>query len=313
MSSAKREPARSYLSELDFNAETTANIIELASQLKAERGFGEYRTALMGRSVALYFEKPSVRTRVSFTVGICELGGNVVELNGSNTKVGKGEDAADFASVLGGYVHMIVARVFKQSVLQDMADYAGVPVINALSDERHPCQAIADGLTIKERLGRINGVRFAFVGEGNNVATSTGLLLAMLGAEVRVASPAGYGLAEKILAEAGGFQGTITQLEDPKAAVRDADVVYTDTWISMGQEAEAEERRKVFKGYKVDEALMDLAQSDAIIMHCLPAVRDEEIASSLMYHRRSAIWDQAENRLHAQKALMLNLLRSPLQ
>lgn len=307
--SAKRRPVQSYLSELDLDAEATLHIVDLAATLAAERAHEEYRTAFVGRSVALYFEKPSVRTRVSFTVGVHELGGHVVELTGTNTKVGKGEDAADFASVLGGYVRMIVARVYEQSTLDKMRDFAGVPVINALSDERHPCQALADALTIRQRLGRIGGIRFAFVGEGNNVATSTGLLLAMLGADVRVASPKGYGLPEATLAEAKDLAGSMVQLDDPREAVDGAHAVYTDTWVSMGQEAEAQERRRLFRGYRVDEALLEVADPSVIVMHCLPAVRDEEISASLMYDDRSAIWSQAENRLHAQKALMLHLLR----
>lgn len=307
--SIKRNPAPSYLSELDLTPEATAEIVALAAALKAERTHREYRTALVGQSVALYFEKPSVRTRVSFTVGVSELGGNAVELTGSNTKVGKGEDAADFATVLGGYVRLIVARVFDQGTLEEMAEHAGVPVINALSDARHPCQALADALTLQERLGTLDGIRFAFVGEGNNVATSTGLVLAMLGAEVRVASPEGYGLPRSTLEEASALAGSVRQVIDPREAVEGAHAVYTDTWISMGQEAEAAERRKIFAGYKVDESLMEKARPEAVVMHCLPAVRDEEIAASLMYDERSAIWHQAENRLHAQKALMLHLLR----
>lgn len=306
---SKREPVQSYLSELDLDPEATAHVVDLAAQLKAERALGEFRTALARRSVALYFEKPSVRTRVSFTVGVHELGGHIVELTGSNTKVGKGEDASDFASVLGRYVRMIVARVFKQETLEKMAEHAGVPVVNALSDDRHPCQALADALTIQERLGRIAGIRFAFVGEGNNVATSTGLLLAMLGAEVRVASPEGYGLPPRVLREAEGLAGSVTQLVDPVEAVKGAHAVYTDTWISMGQESQAAERRRTFAGYQVDAALLEHAEPEAIVMHCLPAVRDEEISAEVMYEDRSAIWDQAENRLHAQKALMLHLLR----
>ena len=307
--SAKRKPVQSYLSELDLSAADSAHIVELADQLRSERSLGEYRTALVGGSVALYFEKPSVRTRVSFTVGVHELGGHVVELTGSNTKVGKGEDAADFASVLGGYVRLIVARVFSQQTLERMVEYAGVPVINALSDERHPCQALADALTLRQRLGRIEGLRFAFVGEGNNVATSTGLLLAMLGAEVRIASPEGYEISESTLRDAHALAGSLTQLRDPEEAVDGAHAVYTDTWISMGQEEEAAERRRIFRRYRVDEQLLRSAHPDAIVMHCLPAIRGEEITAELMYDPRSAIWDQAENRLHAQKALMLHLLR----
>ncbi|MBK6687626.1 MAG: ornithine carbamoyltransferase [Deltaproteobacteria bacterium] len=297
---------KNYLSELDLDVEETMALLFRAKQLKAQRG--EPRSELAGRHVALYFEKPSVRTRVSFTVAVHELGGQVIELGPSNTKVGKGEDERDFAKVIGRYVHGLVARVFSQDKLQSMAAYAGVPVINALSDERHPCQALADVLTIQERKGELRGLRFAFVGEGNNVATSTGLLLAALGAQVRVASPAGYGLPPAVLDQAQGLAGTLTQVEDPVAAVRAADVVYTDTWISMGQEAEAEARRQIFGRYRVDQDLMRHADDEAIVMHCLPAVRGEEIDGELMYEERSALWDQAENRLHVQKALLLELL-----
>lgn len=297
---------KNYLSELDLDVEETMALLFRAKQLKAQRG--EPRSELARRHVALYFEKPSVRTRVSFTVAVHELGGQVIELGPSNTKVGKGEDERDFAKVIGRYVHGLVARVFSQDKLQSMAAYAGVPVINALSDERHPCQALADVLTIQERKGELRGLRFAFVGEGNNVATSTGLLLAALGAQVRVASPAGYGLPPAVLDQAQGLAGTLTQVEDPVAAVRAADVVYTDTWISMGQEAEAEARRQIFGRYRVDQDLMRHADDEAIVMHCLPAVRGEEIDGELMYEERSALWDQAENRLHVQKALLLELL-----
>ncbi len=302
--------APSYLTELDLDADATLALLDLAAELKRERAHGEYRSALVGRTVALFFEKPSVRTRVSFTVGVQELGGHVVELTGTNTKVGKGEDAADFASVLGRYVRLMVARVFAQRTLEEMATHAGVPVVNALSDERHPCQALADALTLRERYGSLDGLRFAFVGEGNNVATSTGLLLAMLGAEVRVASPSGYGLPPERLADAAGFKGSLVQLVQPEEAVEGAHAVYTDTWISMGQEAEAAARRAIFAGYRVDEALMSHADREAVVMHCLPAVRGEEIAGSLMYADCSLIFEQAENRLHAQKALMLHLLRA---
>ncbi|MEM1024013.1 MAG: ornithine carbamoyltransferase [Myxococcota bacterium] len=296
----------SYLSELDFEPARTLNILASARRLKAERG--RDRNDLAGRSVALYFEKPSVRTRVSFTVGIQELGGRVVELSSATTKVGRGEDPEDFAAVLGRMVHLLVARVFSQEVLGTFARRAGVPVINALSDERHPCQALADAQTILERKGRIEGTVFAFVGEGNNVAASTGLLLAALGAEVRVASPVGFGLPKERLAEARGLAGSVTQLQDPKEAVDGADAVYTDTWISMGQEAESEERVRIFRDFKVSPELMAGAREDALVMHCLPAVRGQEIEAELMYADNSAIWDQAENRLHAQKALILDLM-----
>ncbi|NJK88815.1 MAG: ornithine carbamoyltransferase [Myxococcales bacterium] len=300
-----------YLTELDLPTGATLRILADAEKLKAERAAKKTRDCLHGRSVALYFEKPSVRTRVSFSVGIAELGGQVVELSSSNTKVGKGEDPADFATVLGRYVHAIVARVFSQDVLHTLAKHGNVPVINALSDERHPCQALADAMTIRERKGKVADCVFAFVGEGNNVAASTGLLLASLGAEVRVASPDGYGLAAGVLYESRGLQGKLLQTDSVEEAVTGADVVYTDTWISMGQEQEGQARRETFRGYRIDARTMKWAKPDAIVMHCLPAVRGEEIDAELMYSDSSAIWDQAENRLHVQKALLRALLGAP--
>lgn len=296
-----------YLSELDLHPNETREVLELARTLKMERGTA-FRDTLRGKHIALYFEKPSVRTRVSFTVGVQELGGQIVELSATNTKLGKGEHVEDFASVIGRYVHALVARVFDQSALHAMSRYAGIPVINALSDDRHPCQALADVLTILERKGRIEGLKIVFVGEGNNVATSTGLMAASLGAKFVVASPEGYGLRGERLAEAKGMTGSITQTSDVLAAAKDADVIYTDTWISMGQEAETAERRKIFAEYRIDTRLLDEAASDVIVMHCLPAVRGEEIDRDLMYGKHSAIWQQAENRLHVQKALLSRLL-----
>jgi ornithine carbamoyltransferase len=282
-----------YLTELDLDAAETKKLLEDAMWLKKER---IAHRDLAGKHVALYFEKPSVRTRVSFSVAVHELGGNVVELGPSNTKVGKGEDPEDFAKVIGRYVSVLVARVFAQEKLLGMAEHAGIPVINALSDERHPCQALADVLTIIERKGTIEGLRIAFIGEGNNVAVSIALLATALGAKVIVASPSRYGLP--------ALAKDIEQTEDVTAAVANADVLYTDTWISMGQEGEAEERRQAFFGYKIDRALLQRAKTDAIVLHCLPAVRGEEIDVDVMYSDQSAIWDQAENRLHVQKALL---------
>lgn len=293
--------AKSYLSELDLPVEETAKILEDAAWLKEGRKSTE---DLKGKHVALFFEKPSVRTRTSFTVGTHELGGHVVELGSSNTKVGKGEDIADFAKVVGRYVSILVARVFEQEKLKEMAEYAGVPVINALSDERHPTQAVADLQTIKERFGKLAGLKLAYVGEGNNVATSTGLLAAAFGMDVVVASPEGYGLPKSVLDEATPLDGRLEQVVDPLAAFDGAHVLYTDTWVSMGQEEEAKERRQIFKGYRVDAKALERADDEAIVLHCLPAVRGDEIDVETMYGDRSAIWDQAENRLHTQKALL---------
>lgn len=293
--------AESYLSELDVSVDETSKILDDAAWLKEGRKSTE---DLKGKHVALFFEKPSVRTRTSFTVGTHELGGHVVELGSSNTKVGKGEDIADFAKVVGRYVSILVARVFEQEKLKQMADHAGIPVINALSDERHPTQAVADLQTIKERFGRLVGLKLAYVGEGNNVATSTGLLAAAFGLNVVVASPEGYGLPKKVIDEAKGLQGTLQQVTNPTEAFDGAHVLYTDTWVSMGQEEEAKERRKIFRSYRVDAEALSRADGEAIVLHCLPAVRGDEIDVETMYGDRSAIWDQAENRLHTQKALL---------
>lgn len=296
---------RHYLTELDLSIDETRGVLDEARRMKTAR-LGS--RVLDGLHVALYFEKPSVRTRTSFTVGVHELGGHVVELSGANTKLGKGESLEDFAAVVSRYVRVLVARVFSQPDLERAAGYASIPVINALSDERHPCQALADVMTIEERKGRVDGVRVAYVGDGNNVAASTGLLAASLGAHVTIASPEGYGLPPSIIRLADGLAGALVQSVDPEVAVRGADVVYTDTWVSMGEEAEAEERRRVFRSYRVSQDFLRSADRDAIVMHCLPAVAGEEIDRDVMYGPRSAIWDQAENRIHAQKALIAFLL-----
>lgn len=297
-----------YLTELDLDAAATRALLEDARVLKAERARGVLRRSLAGKHLGLYFEKPSVRTRVSFTLAARELAGDVVELGGHNTKVGKGEHVEDFARVLGCYVHALVARVFGQDTLEAMARRAGIPVINALSDQRHPCQALADLQTILERKGRIEGVKVSYVGEGNNVAASLALLGGALGAEVRVASPKDRGLAPDVLALGRAMPGRVTQLESPEEAARGADVLYTDTWVSMGREDEADALRRAFAGYRIDDRLVALAEPDVMVMHCLPAVRGEEITEEVMYGPHSAIWDQAENRLHAQKALLLHVL-----
>jgi len=296
---------RHYLTELDLSPEETLALLDEARVLKRDRSAP--RTDLAGQHVALYFEKPSVRTRVSFTVGLRELGADVVELGPHNTKVGHGEELEDFAKVIGRYVHGIVARVFAQASLDVFASSSGVPVINALSDDRHPCQALADWLTIGERRA-LRGTVAAFVGEGNNVSASLAIMGCMLGAEVRVASPAGRALGPDVIDAVRGLPGTLVLTEDPREAARGAHVLYTDTWISMGRESDAAALRAALEPYRIDDALVALAAPDVFLMHCLPAVRGEEISAELMHGARSAIWDQAENRLHAQKALLVRLL-----
>lgn len=297
-----------YLTELDLSPRETVLLIEEARRMKGDRGRGVRMTNLAGKHVALYFEKPSVRTRVSFTIAARELGADVIELGAANTKVGHGEDVEDFAMVLNGYVHCLVARVFGQSTLDALARRATMPVINALSDERHPCQALADVMTLFERFDRVEGLVVAFVGEGNNVATSLALLAASLGAEVRVASPRGRGLPAWVLEQAAGLAGKVVQLEEPAQAAEGAHAVVTDTWVSMGREGDASELRAAFVRYRIDEELLARARPEAIVMHCLPAVRGEEISAEIMYGPRSAIWQEAENRLHVQKALIARLL-----
>ena len=301
---------RHYLTELDLTPDKTWELIQDAIKVKAERNSGQRRDALAGQHIALYFEKPSVRTRVSFTVGVHELGGQVVELAASNTKLGQGEEVADFSRVMGRYVHALVARVFDQRRLETMAQYAGVPVVNALSDERHPAQALADVQTIYERTGRIEGIKFGFVGDGNNVAASTSLLCAALGADVTVASPEGYTLPEAIQQLGAGLAGRFRQVHDVDEAITDADVLYTDTWVSMGQEEERMERLAKFRAYTINAETLAKARPECFVMHCLPAVPGDEISAEVMYGPQSAIWDQAENRLHAQKALLCFLCGS---
>ena len=297
-----------YLTELDLSIEQTWTLIKDAMAVKAERSRGELRDTLAGKHVALYFEKPSVRTRVSFTVGVQELGGQVVELAASNTKLGKGEEVSDFSRVMGRYVHALVARVFDQRRLEVMAHYAGIPVVNALSDARHPAQALADIQTIFERKGRIEGLKFGFVGDGNNVAASSGLLFAALGADVTIASPDGYELPQDIQDLGQGLAGRFRQVGDVDEALVGADVLYTDTWVSMGQEEQRMERLAKFRAYSIDQEALNKAADDCAVLHCLPAVQGDEITTEVMYGPQSAIWDQAENRLHAQKALLCYLL-----
>jgi ornithine carbamoyltransferase len=300
---------RHLLSSDDLSAAEQARLLDRAAAFKADRRPG---TALAGRSVALLFEKPSTRTRVSFEVAVAELGGHPLVLPAAELQLGRGETLEDTARVLSRYVHALVVRTFAQERLERLARAATVPVVNALSDREHPCQALADLLTIRERLGRLAGVRVAYVGDGNNVAHSLLLAGARAGMHLVVACPPGYepdadvvARAARRAAEAGG---SVEVTEDPAAAVRGADVVYTDVWTSMGQEAEAAERRRVFAPYQVNAALVALAGPGALVLHCLPAHRGEEITDEVLDSPRSAVLDQAENRLHTAKAVLEWLL-----
>ncbi|MBN1151770.1 MAG: ornithine carbamoyltransferase [Dehalococcoidia bacterium] len=296
------------LSVTDLGPAGAAQLIEEALVMKQ----GGVRFLLPWRSVALLFEKPSLRTRVSFDLAVTQLGGHCLYLSPQEVGLGHREPVPDVARVLSRYVDCVVARVFSHGTLVELARSASVSVINALSDHEHPCQALADFLTIRERKGSLKGVRLAYVGDGNNVARSLALLSAMLGVDFSIGSPAGYELdpgtvddARKLAAASGS---RISLLRDPREAVEGADFVYTDTWTSMGQEQEAVVRRQAFAAYQVNAALMAHANASAFFMHCLPAHHGEEVTSDILNGASSVVFDQAENRLHVQKAILAQIL-----
>ena len=296
------------LSIADLSVEEVEALIDRAADLKG----GPAPQVLAGKSVALLFEKPSLRTKVSFDVAIHQLGGHPLYLGRDEVGMGTREPVPDTARILSRYVSAMVVRTFAQATLQTLASYSSVPVINALSDDEHPCQALADLLTIHEAKGGLKGVKIAYIGDGNNVATSLALAAVSAGANFTIAAPPGYHIPDAAMDEVirrGRITGVrITLTESPQDAVRDADVVYTDVWTSMGQEAETERRRAAFESYRVDADLLALAKPDAMFMHPLPAHADEEIAPGLLEHPQSAVFDQAENRLHVQKAILAELL-----
>ena len=300
---------RDYLTVDALSGEELAKLLDLADELKADR---RQRHDLDGRSVGMVFEKPSTRTRVSFEVAIAELGGHAVVLNAADLQLGRGETVEDTARVLSGYLHALVVRTFAQSRLEALAAAGSIPVVNALSDFSHPCQALADLQTIREYKGRLQGLRLAYLGDGNNVAHSLLKAGALAGLHVTVGCPAGYEPIPQVvqhaerLADATGARVRVTS--DPLEAARDADVVYTDVWASMGQEAQQEARRLMFRPFQVGDPVLQVARPDAIVMHCLPAHRGEEITAEVLDGQQSVVWTQAENRLHAQKALLLFLL-----
>jgi ornithine carbamoyltransferase len=263
---------------------------------------------LEGKILALIFEKPSLRTRVSFDVAMNQLGGHTLMLSPAEVGLGEREPISDVARVLSRYVDGIVARTFAHQSVVLLARYATVPLINGLTDEEHPCQVLSDLLTIHEKKGGLEGLTVAYIGDANNVANSLLLACSLMGMEFRIASPKGYGPKEKVLAQAEKSGGRILLTEDAKQAVEDADVLYTDVWTSMGQEAEAERRRASFAGYQVNQELLSLAKREVIFMHPLPAHHGEEIAEGLLESPQSVVFDQAENRLHMQKAILAKLL-----
>jgi ornithine carbamoyltransferase len=302
---------RHYLSVKDLAADETLALLERARALKAAHARHDDAPLLHGRTLAMIFQKPSLRTRVSFEAGMTQLGGHAIYLGPEDIRLGQRETTEDIAIVLARMSDLIMARVFGHDIVVDLARHATVPVINGLSDREHPCQALGDMLTVLERKGRLRGLRLVFVGDGNNVANSLLLMGGLLGMDVTVACPAGYEPPAEVVAEARAFgAGTGAVLgvtDDLDAACRDADVLYTDVWASMGQEAEQAERKRAFERFTIDARLLALARPDAIVMHCLPAHYGEEIDYAVSRTPNSALFDQAENRLHAQKALLVTL------
>jgi ornithine carbamoyltransferase len=288
-----------FLTGEELGAFELGKLLDRAVELKAGRSEGAGADVLAGRSIALVFEKPSTRTRISFEVGVAELGGTPIVLRGGELQLSRGESIADTARVLGRYLDAIVIRSGSHEQVAELASGSDVPVINALTPLHHPCQALADLLTMRERFGDLNGLRLAYVGDGNNMARSLAIAGELAGMEVVVAAPPGYQLEE-------GHGARLT--DDPRDAVAGADAIYTDVWVSMGDEAEADRRRADLAPFRVDADLLAAAKDSAIVLHCLPAHPGEEITAEVLYGDRSAVWDQAENRLHAQKALLEMLL-----
>ena len=304
---------RDFTRVADWTGEELERMLDLADELKEQQKRREQHHLLPGRTLGMIFQKPSTRTRVSFEVGIAQLGGTGLYLSAGDLQLGRGETLKDTATVLSRYLDAIMIRTFAQEDVEELARHASIPVINGLTDSAHPCQALADVMTIRERLGRLEGVTVAYLGDGNNVCASLMVAAAKLGLNFRAATPDGYEPsveAVELAREAAAQRGaTIELLADSREAAAGADVLYTDVWTSMGQEQERERRLRDLAGFGIDDELVALANEDAIVLHCLPAHYGEEITEDVLYGPQSAVWDQAENRLHAQKALMALVIR----
>ncbi|MCM3040906.1 ornithine carbamoyltransferase [Paenibacillus motobuensis] len=303
---------RDFLEMDDYSTEEIQYLIDLAVELKRKQKNGEVYEPLKGKTVGLIFEKSSTRTRVSFEVGTYQLGGHALFLSKNDIQLGRGETIADTAGVMSRYLDGIMIRTFGHDKVVDLAKYASIPVINGLSDLAHPCQVLADYQTIYEHKGKLQGIKLAYVGDGNNMAHSLMIGGAKLGVHVSVSSPEGYEPDAAVVQQAQEIAkatGAIIEVvRDPKAAVQDADVIYSDVWASMGFEEEQKQRELAFKDYQVNEQLASYAKDDYVFMHCLPAHRGEEVSEGVIDGKHSIIFDQAENRLHAQKALMAALM-----
>jgi ornithine carbamoyltransferase len=303
---------KDFLAVADYSPADLQSILDTAIDLKKEWKNKGNPPLFKNKVLAMIFQKPSLRTRVSFDMAMRHLGGDALYLSPAEIGLGKRESIADVARVISGYVDVVMARVFDHEHVLELAKWADIPVINGLSDYNHPCQATADALTIQENFGNLNGLKVTYIGDGNNVAVSLMHICAKLGADFTIANPDGYGmdqeavaLGEQIAAENGSV---INQLTDPNQAVKNAQVIYTDTWVSMGQDEEAAKRAQVFPPYQVNQKLLAGADKDAIVMHCLPAHRGEEITDEVADGPNSRLFPQAHNRLHAQKAILLKLL-----
>ncbi len=307
---AKERTGRDLISIQDFTPREIASLLELAAEIKARPR--DFRDALDGKQIVLFFEKDSLRTRITFESGMNSLGGTSFFVDQTKSRLGAREPLADVAHNLERWVDGVVLRTFAHETVTGMAEYASIPVINALSDHEHPCQALADFLTLKEKFGDLSKVKLAYVGDGNNVAHSLLLAAASVGATIAVATPAGYEPKNSVVANALGIAAqtgaTIEVSHDPVATVTGANAVYTDVWASMGQEDEAAERKRIFAPFQVNEELFAHADANAVFMHCLPAHRGDEVTSGVIDSTRSVVFDEAENRLHIQKAILVTLL-----
>lgn len=301
-----------FLDIADFSGKELADMLALAVKLKQEQKQGKSRPLFKGKALAMVFQKPSLRTRVSFEMAMRDLEGDALYLSPQEIGLGKRESIADIARVLSGYVDVVMARVFDHNHILELAKWSLVPVVNGLSDYNHPCQAMADALTIQEEFGTLAGLKVAYIGDGNNVAVSLMKVTTKLGGHFIIANPEDYDMPAASVEQSQGFAqqsgGSVTLTRDPKEAASGADVIYTDTWTSMGQEEEALKRERVFPPYQVNQALVQFAQPKAIVLHCLPAHRGQEITNEVADGSHSRLFPQAENRLHAQKAILVNLL-----
>jgi len=300
---------KDFLSILDITREELFEILTLAERLKRQKRAGVPHELLRGRTLAMIFEKSSTRTHISFEVGMNELGGHALFLNAKDLQIGRGEEIRDTARVASRYVSAVMIRANRHSTIEELAAHATIPVINGLSDSEHPCQLLADILTAKEHFGEIRDLRVAWVGDGNNVCNSLVLSSALTGMDITIASPNGYEVSSAVVERAVSLGGKVRTVKTPEEAVKDTHIIFTDTWVSMGDEAERAKRLSAFQGFTVDDRLLRFAMPDARVLHCLPAHRGEEITGDVIDGDQSLVWNEAENRLHAQKALLVQLLK----